>query len=253
MEQVYYWREGGSWLLSNSVWLLALLTCRRSLDPLGASLFVMWGWAGADRTLDAGVRVVPGGQRWVWKQGAAEPESCTYFGRRHLARRSAVVIEDLATQLVGDCRALAAEHARIECALTGGKDSRLVAALLMSAGVEAQYYTRGAPSAPDVQVGQSIARRFGLEHRVGLRTETRADERWDQARRGLLRQCDGMASLWQIGDVLGEPARTTGLPMGLWGIGGEIARAYWTDPMLFLGWRRPADAVPSRRHTSIAR
>lgn len=59
--------------------------------------------------------------------------------------------------------------ARATCELTGGKDSRLVLALLLAEGLahDVEFRTWGTPEAPDVAVATMLAERYGLDHRVG--------------------------------------------------------------------------------------
>jgi hypothetical protein len=54
----------------------------------------------------------------------------------------------------------------VELSLTGGKDSRLIAAALVAAGVPVVARTHGFADHPDVVVAAEIARRLGIEHLV---------------------------------------------------------------------------------------
>ena len=56
----------------------------------------------------------------------------------------------------------------VELSLTGGKDSRLIAAALARAGVPARARTYGFPDHPDVVVAAQVARELGLEHEVAV-------------------------------------------------------------------------------------
>lgn len=60
------------------------------------------------------------------------------------------------------------EH-RTVCELTGGKDSRLVLALLLAEGLahDVEFRTWGSPDLPDVVVATQLAEHYGLDHRVG--------------------------------------------------------------------------------------
>ncbi len=64
--------------------------------------------------------------------------------------------------------ALAAPGTKSSAGLTGGKDSRLILALLLADGTAGQveFQTRGRPDLPDVIVARQIAERFGLRHVV---------------------------------------------------------------------------------------
>ena len=65
--------------------------------------------------------------------------------------------------------------APVELSLTGGKDSRLIAAALARAGVPARARTYGFPDHPDVVVAAQVARELGLEHEVAEPRTTEAD------------------------------------------------------------------------------
>jgi hypothetical protein len=227
MEPVYVHERGRTCLLSTSVAVLAAVTGCRTLDPLGAATFLAWGWAGRDRTLNEGIRVLPGG-RSLWSDDgySRRPSSL-----RHDRRR--VDIGSLADELVALVQRLPGDE--IEAGLTAGKDSRLIAALLLRAGIKASFFTGGHPTSPDVQAATALAARVGLRHR----TLGPATESWEVTRDRLLAQCDGMVSLWQVTDVADQPTAVNRLPMRLWGVGGEIARGYWTHPKLLL---RPQQA-----------
>ena len=54
----------------------------------------------------------------------------------------------------------------VELSLTGGKDSRLIAAALARAGVPAHARTYGFPDHPDVIIAAQVARELGLEHEI---------------------------------------------------------------------------------------
>ncbi|MBO0821055.1 MAG: hypothetical protein J2P26_09425, partial [Nocardiopsaceae bacterium] len=54
----------------------------------------------------------------------------------------------------------------VRLSLTGGKDSRLIAAALVAAGVEVRASTHGFAEHPDVPVATEVARLLGIEHEV---------------------------------------------------------------------------------------
>ena len=85
-EQVYFWQQGDKWLVSNSVGLLDGITKSKALDPLGISLFLTMGWAGADRTLRRDIQVIPPGQHWKWGRENGQPSRFTYFPQSRLVQ-----------------------------------------------------------------------------------------------------------------------------------------------------------------------
>jgi asparagine synthetase B (glutamine-hydrolysing) len=64
--------------------------------------------------------------------------------------------------------------APVELSLTGGKDSRLIAAALVAAGVPVSARTYGFADHPDVVVARMVADRLGIEHIVTEPAVTRA-------------------------------------------------------------------------------
>ncbi len=72
----------------------------------------------------------------------------------------------MAEALAEAVRPLGERAAPVQLSLTGGKDSRLVAAALTAAGVPFAARTHGFASHPDVIVAGLIASRLGVEHTV---------------------------------------------------------------------------------------
>ena len=85
----------------------------------------------------------------------------------------------------------------VELSLTGGKDSRLIAAALVKAGVPVVARTHGFADHPDVVVAAEIARRLGIEHVV--RTPAAPGQRVDVLGRirATVLVADGMLSAFE--------------------------------------------------------
>jgi hypothetical protein len=79
---------------------------------------------------------------------------------------SAGPYDQVAAALVDAVTPLRDSGALVELALTGGKDSRLIAAALTAAKVPFRARTHGSASHPDVVVAAMIAERLGVEHVV---------------------------------------------------------------------------------------
>lgn len=114
---------------------------------------------------------------------------------------------------------------RVVCSLTGGKDSRIVAATLHHAGIDFTTQTRGLPESPDVLVAQKVAAALGVPHRISPVSRTMTDnlsavsvDPLDRARQ-ILFGSDGMLSAYENL----TPARrfTTG-HISAGGQGGEV-------------------------------
>jgi len=114
----------------------------------------------------------------------------------------------------------------VELSLTGGKDSRLIAAALVKAGVPVTAKTHGFDDHPDVVVAAEIARRLGIEHVV--RTPAAPGQRVDVLGRirATVLVADGMLSAFEnVGrpDPAASPALTAG------GHGGELLRGGYAE------------------------
>ncbi len=236
----YHCRCGIGWIISNSVELLRRVTGGRELDPLGMSMFVTLGWAGSDRTLNRDIRLVPAGQRWQWRDETEEPRRNSHFSRADLAPQNLRPmcesdVADLADEMTHACRRMAETYGPVRSALTAGRDSRLVAALLLRAGIAAEYYTSGELGSKEIDVATNVAEKLGLRHSLDIRSAEKLIENWDVASWRLVHQHDGMVSLWQISNIIDQPAKVERIGLGLTGHGGGIAKGNYTSPRMLLG------------------
>lgn len=124
---------------------------------------------------------------------------------------------------------------------TGGRDSRLIVAAAVAAGIEMEIRTGGTDDMPDVAIGRQLAAAVGVEHRM-LDPHPFGDflPHWREMASVLRQTTGGTATL---ADAAGFPLVALGGPLPLWhtGQGGEIARGYYAGRELlssFLG-RRP--------------
>jgi asparagine synthase (glutamine-hydrolysing) len=133
---------------------------------------------------------------------------------------------DVAEALVAAVAPLRDAGGQVELSLTGGKDSRLVAAALVKAGVPVVGRTHGFADHPDVVVAAEIARRLGIEHVV--RTPAAPGQRVDVLGRirATVLVADGMLSAFEnVGrpDPAASPVLTAG------GHGGELLRGGYAE------------------------
>ena len=132
----------------------------------------------------------------------------------------------VADALVAAVAPLRDAGAPVQLSLTGGKDSRLIAAALVKAGVPVTAATHGFADHPDVVVAAEIARRLGIEHAV--RIPTAPGQRVDVLGRirATVLVADGMLSAFEnVGrpDPAASPAITAG------GHGGELLRGGYAE------------------------
>lgn len=146
----------------------------------------------------------------------------TAWGRRRRTKRCVTAVADA---LVAAVEPLAGRTDSVGLALTGGRDSRLLAAALHASRVPFDSVTNGPMDHPDVVLASRIAERLGVTHTV--RTPTLNTERThaliehpvDRARR-IHDVSDGMISVW---DDVGDYGPMKALP-ALSGVGGETLR-----------------------------
>jgi hypothetical protein len=133
---------------------------------------------------------------------------------------------DVAEALVAAVAPLRDAGGPVELSLTGGKDSRLVAAALVKAGVPVVGKTHGFADHPDVVVAAEVARRLGIEHVV--RTPAAPGQRVDVLGRirATVLVADGMLSAFEnVGRP--DPAAARALTAG--GHGGELLRGGYAE------------------------
>jgi hypothetical protein len=257
VDPVYLAEVPGAVLVSDRAsWAAAVAGRLGEPDPVMVAAFLALGYPVGAATPYRGVRALGGRQRLMATGGrlmvTADRGETTRAGS----------YDSVAAALVDEVRPLGEGGGPVELSLTGGKDSRLIAAALTAAKVPFLARTHGFASHPDVIVATMIARRLGIEHVV---TEPRPPTREQAAEQALqhpgdeadllarLRSAvlvsDGMLSAFEnVGRpdpvVAAEPVQTGGH-------GGELLRggyapAAWSD-------RRPARAWSETRAAELFR
>ena len=152
--------------------------------------------------------------------GALPPTPADGSGGRPSGARA------VADGLVAAVAHLADAGQPVELSLTGGKDSRLIAAALVAAGVPVVARTHGFADHPDVVVAAEIARRLGIEHLV--RTPAAPGQQVDVLGRirATVLVADGMLSAFEnVGRP--DPAASSVVTAG--GHGGELLRGGYAE------------------------
>jgi len=234
---LFYWTDGTSWLISNSVTLLDRVTGERQLDTSGVSRFLTMGWVAGDRTLRQNVRAFPAGERWTWCKDRSEPVRRSTVNPRELAHKSkreltrsqiAKLSQDMASPLVS----LGRNFEEVLCPLTGGRDSRVLASLLAANDVTAQYYTYGNQIGRDAEIAKQIADVLRVDHETLVTESLSLLSDWDDTVKGYILRGDGMCPLQLImGAVTAGGVATAHKPVRIWGAGGEVARAMYLNPI----------------------
>jgi hypothetical protein len=140
-------------------WAAAVTGRLHDPDPVMIGAFLSLGYPVGGATAFRDVRAMDGDQELRVPDGRlvvtrARPEAAPGGAAQ------------VAAALVEAVRPLGQAAAPVELSLTGGKDSRLIAAALTAAGVPFRARTHGFANHPDVVIAGMIAGRLGVEHTV---------------------------------------------------------------------------------------
>lgn len=228
MAQVYVARSGPAWALSNSVEVLRCIGCLERPDALGVSSLLTLGWVAGDRTLLEGVEVLPGGH--LHRLGSEHTASATLTPATVVPRRTAAPrpVTEVAAAMIRMTAAAADGLRPVMCGLTAGRDSRVVLALAMRAGLAVECFTSTATNQTDVRIAVDLARRLALSHRTVKPSAPADASDWARQTSAFVTQTDGLASLWGVADWVEHQAPVNRLGLKLWGAGGEIGRSAMT-------------------------
>ena len=252
VDPVYLAEIPGAVLVSDRAsWAAAVAGRLVEPDPVMAAAFLSLGYPVGAATPFRGVRAL-GAQRQLTVTGG-RPTASSAAAQRDGTRADGSY-GAVAAALVDAVRPLGERGVPVELSLTGGKDSRLIAAALTAAQVPFRARTHGFASHPDVIVAAMIASKLGIEHVVTeprpAAPERAPDEAGVLARlRSAVLVCDGMLSAFEN---VGRPdPRLTVSPVQTGGHGGELLRggyapAAWSE-------RRPARAWSEARGTELFR
>jgi asparagine synthase (glutamine-hydrolysing) len=226
MAHVYLHHRAAGWVLSNRVEPIRRLSPAQAPDPIGVASLLAGGAPAADRTLLSDTRVLAGGclHRLSPSGVRSRPHltASTVAPRRQRgAPRSA---GELARALTATAAAAARGVQPLSCALTAGRDTRVLAALARAAGWDAGYYTVGAPADVDVQIARELAAQLSVAHRVIAPPVPSGSGDWAAATGRFVAHTDGLASVAGIDDWLVHQLPVQRLGLELWGAGGEIGR-----------------------------
>ncbi len=88
----------------------------------------------------------------------------------------AAFFDKLSNTLLESFQPVKKHSVKISLGITGGKDSRLMAALLKSADIDFETSTSGFPDEPEVLVGQMVAKALRIPHKVEIPVLQESDE-----------------------------------------------------------------------------
>lgn len=215
------------YLAGNSVEAIRLASGVDAPSPLGVSSYVYMGWAVGDTTLLSGIRALGSGCRYelTGRGLVEEPYVTPATVAKRAKSKSKVRTEELVASLVELTASALSTGLPLKCALTAGRDTRVVLALLRACDAQnVEYYTIGRDGEIDVDVARELASRLGLPHEVWPPSGPVVTDDWIALTKMFVSQTDGLSSLIQIADYVDqlEPVKAIGLKAG--GFGGEIGR-----------------------------
>ncbi len=239
----YHRQLRSSIALSTSSRLLAQLETV-SLDAVGCQEFLATGIIYEDRTFYNEVRKLPpasittfldghqSGQFRYWDPAGLKPESLS----------PEVAVERLWEELKSAVTSINRQYPSIVCDLTGGYDSRAVAAGFLAGEKEFATVVSGPGESPDVIVSRGLAETFHLQHihyPPSLHRISSDEITW--ALRLTDGECD-LAEYIHVARIHGELSRHYTISIN--GSFGELARGYWWELLIpATGRRRKLDSA----------
>jgi|GEM_PF-3847666 len=211
MEQVYYCKDNNAFIAGNNISFISNTIENYRLDHEGLSYFLSLGWVASDRTLIQNIRVIKGGQHWIWRDGALIKKVYSDLSTINAEKRYKInphLGRNISKQMLKRI-SIISKYFEIECPLTGGYDSRILAALLTHLNVDASFYTSGNDHSDDVRIARIIAQKFQLKHETFKVDDENLIDNWDANVRNFILQNDGLISLWQLADSLINSQRHT--------------------------------------------
>jgi Asparagine synthase len=255
VDPVYLAEVRGAAVVSDRACWAAAVTGRLDThDPVLAGAFLAVGYPVGAVTPFRGVRALACDQRLTVTGARLTMTSAGGDGVAPADRADGGRYGAVAAALVDAVRPAGESGVQVELSLTGGKDSRLIAAALTAAKVPFRARTHGFASHPDVVVAAMIASRLGVEHVVTEPRPADAGQPPDEADllarlRSAVLMSDGTLSAFEN---IGRPdPRHAAEPVQAGGHGGELLRGGYAPP----AWtdRRPARAWSDARGVELLR
>jgi len=225
---VYYGYKGSQLFLSTSAMAVAKVT-QSPLSEFSARSFIVYGDTFGD-TIWQDVHMLP--PATVLEIGREGTLQTTYWSFQldttisALGEKESVdcIIETLSSSLR---RSLSSEG-KVWISLTGGMDSRLLAALAHYCQIPFKTYCHGPKDSKDVQIAKQISQEMGWEHEYFALPDDWGTQRinwFDQ----VLGQTDGHLDVIKMSRTIREQTiKARQLGTSLWGYGGELYRGvYW--------------------------
>ena len=222
MAPVFLARAAGLMLVGNAVETLRLLTRAKTVDRLGLASLIALGWPAAGRTLLADVTFLAGGT--LHRLSAAGHVARPLLTPAIVRDAKPPSRSEMTEQLRATALAATQSDVPLTSALSSGRDTRVLLALLRASGATARYYTSGTPGDLDTETARIISARWGLDHRIHYQDPSADLGRWADETTAFVGRNDGLSSLEAVSDHLDHTGTVDRLPLEFWGAAGEIGR-----------------------------
>jgi hypothetical protein len=238
-----FWRAlpDGIVLSGSSLLLAALRKCK--LDAVGAQEFLNTGVIYEDRTCYQDIRKLAPAMVYGFSTESQAPTQQYYWRAADLAPESLqgeAAVDALWCQIGRAAKRIAGEFSQPVCDLTGGYDSRAVAACLIAAKVPFATTVFGTSESADVVISRGLAKRLELPH---LHSEPLCSYSFERFLASLP-LTDGeydLVNYVQIREI--HEKLSEKFTISINGSFGEVARGYWWELLFpFIGAQRPLNA-----------
>jgi hypothetical protein len=187
-------------------------------DALGSCWLAYTTYRIGDSTGFEGVRVLPAGgiAEIRPRRGLRVTSSAPWMPDPHMRESTPDdIVELVRADITASLRAILELPAeRHVVGLTGGKDSRLILAVALGAGLahDFEYETIGPPDLADVRVASELAAQFGLRHTVRF-LGLGSDRPYGERIRDFVAVTGGMLNIWDLSDpsAVEDEVRVVGL------------------------------------------
>ena len=172
MEPVYYSQDrNGVYVANRAVFVNLLAKNRTSIeyDISNMGAFASAGYYVSEYTPFKDVNVMPINSELQLKNGKMKISSIDDTAQLIGTKKNPTSADyyDLAQALIDSTDGIDTS-AQISLALTGGKDSRLLAAVFSAAGYPIETFTNGFENHPDVIVAKRVAKHLGVSHKLNV-------------------------------------------------------------------------------------
>jgi asparagine synthetase B (glutamine-hydrolysing) len=164
---IYYW-QGSDGLVFGSECraILSHSEYRKSIDMEGVVNFLGAGYCFEDRTLFQGIKMIPQGSRLAYKDGKLELKKYWDYSVRPVEGNLEEYSERFFSLLNESFQQCVRGVNKVFIPLSGGLDSRTMAGLAASNGIEIHSCTTGHPGFRDFRYGRKLGEKISTNHTI---------------------------------------------------------------------------------------